>query len=108
MNPTDQYMKLLASGKGLAKFVRTYEAKIAPKIEKEQKNYKFSEDFTSTRAKPSLCTQLKLLSYRNFVGLVRNPGSLTARTIQTVFIALIADTLYGGLGNKPLEKTPFA
>ena len=57
-NPTDQYMKILAYGKDLDKFVRIYEEKIAPKIEQEQLQSTFSTKSASTGDKPPFSVQL--------------------------------------------------
>ena len=106
-NPADTFIKILGTcknnNKKLKMFMRAYDRDIIDSVRSEQGYYTFDQlmkiDLGSDKQRrPSNFSSLWTLFHRNVLGLWRNPGSLGARVAQTIFIAIVADTLYYDLG----------
>jgi hypothetical protein len=63
--------------------------------------------FVEATSRPGWIEQFKTLYWRNAVAVIRNPGSLLARILLSLFIALISDSLYSNLGQRLLEQTGY-
>jgi len=115
-NPADSLIKILsvnypkteADEQKIVHFVDKYQQIIQPKVLKERDAISFDEfkhkidKFQPVQIR--FIKQFVCLLYRNFLGLVRNPGSLFGRVIITLFVAANSLVIFWQIGDD-LTKT---